>query len=86
MITQNDAIAIAKAIATAAKIEIDQYCSVNYDPVKVPAIRGTTFRALDEIWYDVIPSSTRIKFMEPGFSGGSREAFLSIAREILDKD
>ena len=63
MITKDDAIKIAKAIAVAARHDISEYTSpFGIQAAQVPAIRGAAFRAIDEIWYEVLPMSTREKF------------------------
>ena len=83
MITKKDAIAILISITKAAKLEIDSYSAVAYDSVRVPAIRGALFRALDNLWYEILTLRVREQFHVEG-NFNNRENFLNIARQILN--
>lgn len=78
MLNKKDAILIATTIAKAAKFDIDNYGGHE----ETPAIRGATFRALDDLYYDVLPMKVRDQFMTLGKTG--HENFLDIARNILN--
>ena len=59
MITKKDAIALGKAISSGASAE-KANCFNRQD--EVYAIQGATYRMLNNIWYDVLPSKVKEQF------------------------
>ena len=86
MITKNDAIIIAQTLAKAAKFDIDNHCLKENSEHQIPAIRGVVFRALGDIYYEIVPEKVRESFRKDSefASRTGCEQFLLHAREILD--
>lgn len=59
MITKENALQIGKAIVKAATAEKDDCWN---DPQACYVINGSLHRALDNIWYDVLPEKTKAGF------------------------
>lgn len=69
MITRIDAINIGAAIIKGRNLEASRYKGEGTIAEFRSAIRGTAIRALDNLWYDVLPIKVRESF------GRSKDSF-----------